>query len=220
MKKLILVFLLSLISLPAFSQKSFRFGDSVLRDTLNGSVALRDKDNAPSSIYGYSGTFNSLHAEDVFSVGESAICSVPGAWEFLNPVTFNDVIEVDSIFAQDWILAYEGLSLSGNGVLILDSGYYDYGEFSSTGATLQGGNIIDITESSSTLDEVDNTTIIPYTVYYLYFSVGGIVVRDSRETPPGIGFRLSGGDWTTTAGDILAVLYIDGVLRELYRSDF
>ncbi len=220
MKKIILIFLLILITLPAFSQKSLRFGEVVLRDTANGNLAIRDKNNAPADVYADGGTFNSLHAEEVFTVGESAICSVPGAWDFLNPVTFQSVIETDSIFAQDLIIAYEGLTMTGNGVFNLDTGNYAYGEFSGTGITLRHGNIFIITQNSSTLDEASNVELKVGAIYYFYFSVGGITVRDGRETPPGIGFRLSGGDWNTTAGDILVVIYIDGQLRELSRSDF
>lgn len=115
--------------------------------------------------------------------------------------------------------SYQKGALVMDGTVKQDTGYYTYGTYSASGIRFNGGNVFTITQSSSTLDEVDPSTVRIGQTIVLYFSNGGITVRSGRESS-GVGFQLTDTDWVTSAGDMLTLTYIGGYFRESGRADF
>ena len=209
MRKIIIIAIFGLLFNGAYAQQTLHIGEVTLKDTLNGQLLLKDG-AFPADLYSNHIYTNFLTIDGGLFVSEDAICSEEGRWEFMNEVHFDTSIIVTGEIISSDIYMY--------GTMHLDTGAYSYGEFSPSGLTFLNGNIIVIDESGQTLDEADPSGLLEGDIIALYFA-SDCLIRSGRESS-GIGFQLPDGDWSVTAGDILTLLYIDGYLRQLSRTDF
>ena len=214
MRKIIIIAVFGLLVNGAYAQQTLHVGEVTLKDTLNGQLLLKDG-AFPADLYSRHVFTNFLTVNEGFFVGEDAICSEEGRWEFVNEVIFDSTIDVLGI-TTGFITCNSDIDLHGR--IHTNTGAYSYGEFSPSGLTFLNGNIIVIDESGQTLDEADPSGLLEGDIIALYFA-SDCLIRSGRESS-GIGFQLPDGDWSVTAGDILTLLYIDGYLRQLSRTDF
>lgn len=196
-----------------YSQQSLRIGELTLKDTLNGNLILKDG-ALNADLYTYGIYTNFLRVNEGFFVGESAICSMAGFWDFLNSVTFNSEVYIDDNLAISGNIGING-NMEPQGMIKSDTGWY---EWHHNVFKIRDGNIFTIEESDDLYGVDIGAGVREGTIFYFYFNGSGNVISEGSSGY--VDFLLPGGSIAYSPGDIIGFIYIDGYARQISISDF